>query len=317
MLDPKSYWPSGLLPRLRRKEALCAYTTFRIGGPAAWLFETDDPDELCAVVAALAKNGQPWRLIGGGSNLLISDEGLPDVVLVYRGTGLPIVCDETTLIASGAAPLAELVEAGAAAGLAGLAFAAGIPGTVGGALYGNAGAFGGAVGDRLLWADLLDTQGRVRRAAAHELGFAYRRSALKTSGAIVLHAAFGLQPAAEAELREEAAEHLAYRSSRHPDWRVLPTAGSFFKNLEPLHEGQKRRAAGAFLDQVGARGARLNDAGVYVGHANILVNHGSATAGEVIALALRYRRLVQERFGLDLRREVQIWPSCLAPELPE
>lgn len=317
MPDPTLFWPAPLLPRLQSGVALCRYTTFRVGGPAAWLFETADPDELSAVIARLAQNAVPWRLIGGGSNLLIADEGLPEVVLVYRGTALPLRREGHTLIASGASPLGELVAASVEAELGGLAFAAGIPGTVGGALYGNAGAFGGALGEVLLWAELLDRQGQRYRVGPDELAFSYRCSALKTSGAIVLQAAFALSPVDGQTQRDEVSRHLAYRAAHHPDLRRLPSAGSFFQNLAPLAPGERRRAAGAFLDQVGARGARLNDAGIYEGHANIFVNHGAATARDVIALATRYRQQVQEHFGLALRREVQIWPSCLAPELPE
>lgn len=313
---PLSPLPESWQTRVRWEAPLAEYTTFRLGGPARAVIEVTTPDELVALVSALPST-LPWRLIGQGSNLLIGDDGLDEWIIVYRSPTLLWRREGDELIVAAGCALHDLALLSAHLGLDGLTFAAGIPGTLGGALFGNAGAFGEQVGDRLRSATLLTRSGRIREATPDDLGFGYRHSVLKTSGDLVVEARWALTPGDPTTLIAQTEEHLAYRRARHPDYRVLPTAGSFFRNLEATSKAERRQAAGALLEEVGARGSREGDAGVYEKHANIFVNYGQARTKDVIALATHWRRQVRERFGVDLRREVQIWPPSLAPELPE
>ncbi|RJO74353.1 MAG: UDP-N-acetylmuramate dehydrogenase [Myxococcales bacterium] len=303
--------PEPWATRARKDVPLSRHTTFRIGGPAAQLIEIAAPAELGRLAADLAAANVPWRLLGGGSNVLVADEGYDGLVVVFQSPASSIRVEGERIIASGGAPFHDLAVVGAAAALTGMEFAAGIPGTVGGAIFGNAGAFGEQVGDVLESLELLDRQGHARTVGPEALGFAYRHSALKETGEIVLSATLRLKRGSREAAEQRLAEILALRAAKHPDWRREPCAGSFFRNLAPTSAASKRQAAGAFLDQAGAKTMRVGGAYVYAKHANIILNDGAATARDVLALAERMRAAVRERFGIDLQREVIVWPDDL------
>lgn len=307
----------------RKNEPLAAFTSIGVGGPAKRLIEISDPDDLTALARDMTLARIPWRLLGGGSNVLVDDAGCDELVVVFRTDGQTIRVEDELITAAGGVSLKDLVDASVQAGLADLSFAAGIPGTVGGAVYGNAGAFGLQLGDILESALLMDKNGKTFRQGPSELDFAYRRSNLKTSGHILLKASFRLKAeglsAEQSErdgVRARIQEILALRKSKHPDLELTPSAGSFFKNLEPTSAADRRQAAGAFLEKAGAKEMKVGQAAVFHKHANIIINRGGASCADILELARSMRRAVQERFGLSLEREVIVWPEELARDLP-
>ncbi len=310
-------WLPPELRRFARPDApLAEATTFRIGGKTVLRVDLERPEDVAAFARAAAENGIAWRLLGGGSNVLVSDAGLNEAVVVFRSGEEFIRVEGETLSCSGGAELDRAAEVAARAGLSGLVFATGIPGTVGGACYGNAGAFGEDVGGVLESARICDRTGREDTLSASELGFSYRYSRLKETGWIVLQARFRLQTGDRRALLDRMEEIRAFRRERHPDWRREPCAGSFFKNLAPTSAAGRRQAAGAVLDRAGAKKLREGGAFVYPKHANIIVSDGRASFSDVVELAARMRRLALEREGVELFREVMIWPEDAAPELP-
>jgi len=291
-------------------------TTFRIGGPAARFITLSDPKELSRLVADLHVERIPWRLLGHGSNVLISDEGLNCLVIVFRDEDVRARIEGDLLVVSGSSGLHGLVVKSLKLGFTGLEFAAGIPGTVGGAVCGNAGAYGEQIGDRLAWVDVLSQDGGLRRIKHDELGFAYRRSRLQQSRDIVLCAALQLPRGNLESACNRVNEILAERKVKHPDWRETPCAGSFFRNFEPSSAADRRQSAGTLLDQVGAKLLHVGGAAVYPKHANILINKNAATCSEVLTLARILRQRLIDRGGPALFREVQVWPESLAEGLP-
>lgn len=309
------------LPERWRRMALTGpllseYTTMRVGGPAACLIEIRDPASLVELVRDLHRNGLPWRLMGGGSNLVMDDAGIDDVLIRFCQGREAFRREGDRLIAQGGAPFSDLAEITADWGFAGAEFAAGIPGTLGGAVCGNAGAFGEQVGDIVERLTLLGRDGTIQVRQPGELGFAYRHSALKQSGEILLEACVCLPRGEAARSRERIAEIMDLRRSKHPDIRVTPCSGSFFRNIEPTSAADRRQAAGAFLEEVGAKAMQVGGAAVYPKHANIIINTGTARCSEIVALARRMRQAVFARFGLSLIREVAIWSRENLDDLP-
>lgn len=286
--------------------ALRDVTTFQLGGPCRFRVDCDRPAALIEALRDLASEGESPLVIGGGSNLLVSDAGLDVPVIRYARDAFEPRREGDALEADGCAPFAALADWSVEEGLEGLVFATGIPGTIGGAIAGNAGAFGEQIADRLLSLRIADRLGRVRDAAPGEFGFRYRSSRFRESGEVVVSARFTLRPGDRGALRAERDRILAFRRERHPDWRVLPTAGSFFRNVEPTSAAGRRQAAGWFLEQAGALGMRVGGAGVFPRHANILVKADPAcTAGDVLELSRRMADAVWARFHLRLVPEVR------------
>ncbi len=298
------------------------HTTFRIGGPAMLLVEARSTEEAATAVRAAGEAGAPVRCLGGGSNVLASDEGYPGVVLGNRIAEIRF--DGETVTAGGGVPWDDFVRETVDRGYAGTAAMSGIPGTVGGAIYGNAGAYGQSVSDALIDVTLVDTSGVPRTLGRRELGFAYRESTLKRTGGVVTEARFRLSPGKVSELTAAREQILATRRRKHPS-ASEGTAGSFFKNIEDAAERERltelldlprndhRIAAGLLLDKVGVRGMRVGDAMVFDKHANIIVNAGRATARDVLTLAVRMKARVHDAFGIALEREV-VWLGAHEPE---
>ncbi len=287
---------------------LSQFTTFRLGGPCRELATVADAAAAADALRDWNAAGRAWRVMGGGSNLLVADAGIPECVLRIAAESPDCrLAADGTLETSAAAPLDALAEFAAATGRGGVGFASGIPGTVGGGLCGNAGAFGRQLGDVLDRVEILTRAGESRQLPRSALDFAYRASSLPQLGAVVVRAWFRTEAGDRAKLRAEREEILALRREKHPDWRTDPTAGSFFKNLPPAHPGEPRRAAGKYLEQVGAKGMRAGAAYVFAKHANILIAGPGATARDVAALAGRMAAAVREKFGFDLEPEVRFW----------
>ncbi len=278
---------------------IAPYTTFGIGGPADVLVEVYTERALQQVVREAVESGMRWLLIGGGSNLLVGDTGFRGVVIVNKIEHLRV--EGIRIVAGAGADLGEVVEAARQHSLSGLEFAIDIPGTVGGAIRGNAGAFGRSVGDVVTRIRLLEGTTLVDRTPA-ELGFAYRHSNLKENTNIVAETEFSLQRGDRAEMDQIMGQHAAQRARRHE--KGLHTAGCFFKN--PVLPDGSKIAAGQLLEAAGAKEIREGGAGVHAFHANYIVNRGGATAYEVLRVAQEMKRRVEEASGIALEAEVMV-----------
>lgn len=291
--------------RLQKDVPLAPFTTFRIGGPAQLFLEANDEAELAAAVRLALAKGIPFFLLGGGSNLVISDQGVEGLVIRNRAREGHIVDAAAGLLtASTGHTLWDVVQLAQRSGLTGFETLAGIPGSIGGALYGNAGAYGKCIGDLLVAADVLDpSNGEIRRVDASFFEFGYRTSALKRKPGIVLRATFRLSQGDPKTILAQMDDILAQRHTKHPPIEV-GCAGSFFKNLDPNPGEARRRAAGEVLEKAGAKEMAVGGASVYAKHANFIVNYGKATAADVRNLALLLKSKVQEMFGIELHEEV-------------
>ena len=281
---------------------LAPLTSYKTGGKARYFIRARSADDIVRAVRAAHRLGIPFFLMGGGTNLLVSDDGYDGLVIRMEVAGLKLV-DPVEIEAGAGEQLMDLVNFATEHSLTGLEFAAGIWGTVGGAVYGNAGAYGGEIGDVLTGVKLIDQDGRLKEAEAHELGFAYRHSVLKETREAVVLARFRLTLGGQAAIRARVAEILKLRSERHP--ADACSAGCFFKNIPDAREDHGKLPAGRLLDQVGAKGMSVGGARVYEKHANIIVNAGGATSKDIRRLADILKQKVRDRFGIELQEEVQ------------
>lgn len=285
---------------------LSEYTTFRLGGACKALINCPSPEELELAVRLLVKNRLPYLLIGGGSNLLISDKGINCYVVRYCSAEPILHRDGETIIVSGSTSLDHLAIFAMQEGLAGINYASGIPGTVGGAIVGNAGAWGKQIGDIVESVILINKHGEKGIVRAADLGFTYRHSHLKETGDIILYATIRLAQGDKADLVKEREEILALRHDKHPDLKSFPCAGSFFRNIEPTSKAQRRQAAGFFLEQAGAKTMAVGGAAVFEKHANIIVKTPGCKAQDVYELSKKMAQAVKQQAGLTLIREVRL-----------
>ncbi len=283
--------------RLRRNVPLASYTTLGIGGNADLFYRAREPEELIRAVMSARNAGAPFFVLGGGSNLLVSDSGFRG--LVIKNECSEIVADEESITCQSGALLADLVESASKRSLSGLEFAAGIPGTVGGAARGNAGAFGAAIGDLLTRAVVLTASGKVEEVDRGYFRFGYRDSRLKHTADVVLSVTFKLDRRDKGEIERRINRNLSRRKESIP-WQDK-SAGCFFKNVDGPNG---RISAGYLLDQVGAKGMQEGDVRVSDLHANVLINVGNGRAREVTRLAQRLKEKVRQEFGIELQEEV-------------
>lgn len=306
---------------LLTQEPLKHHTTFRIGGPADYFVTARTPDGLVAALRAAHECDLPLFLLGGGSNLLVSDEGIRGIVVKNACDGVEF--DGTAVHVECGADYLSFIQKCCEQELAGLAYAAGIPGSVGGALYGNAGCYGQDIGSRVIECTVATLDGATTEThSADWFEFAYRDSRLKREKRALLSCLLQLERGEKAEVQAEIDEKLEIRRVKHPQWRIEPTAGSYFKNLPPgfqapglpLSPGTHRVPAGALLDACDCRGLRVGDAIVFAKHANILINAGNATAHDMLLLAELMKARVREKFAVELEEEVMFLGP--RPELP-
>ncbi len=285
-------------------------TTLRVGGPALGVCRVRTAADAIQFLDYARCRDVPLAILGGGSNVFAQDNGFTGLIL--RPEIDEFAVDGDIVTAGAGLALDAVVARTLDRGLTGLAFASGIPGTIGGAVVGNAGCFGHEIGEFLVAATLLRADGRLETVGPEACGFGYRRSELQTSADLLLAVRLRLPRADVAAARRERAERLAERRRRHP---VLePCAGSWFKNLPSAAPGGRRRAAGELLDEAGAKSLRVGDAGVFPLHANIVVNLGRATSADVRALVELMRDAVRRRFGVRLAEEVRtLGPAGFAP----
>lgn len=283
-------------------EPMSGRTTFRIGGPADALAEPRTRESLAALLSAAREEGLPVFLLGGGANLLVRDGGIRGLVVSTRGlAGLRNT--EAGIEAEAGVPVTDLVGAAAEAGLSGLEFAAGLPGSVGGAVYMNARCYEREFADLMTRVDYLDSRGNFGSLVPAKGEWAYKSTPFmpggRQSGSVVLGAEFRLTPGDCAAIRARMRELEADRAAKgHFDF---PCAGSVFKN-----DRRFGRPTGRILDELGFRGRALGTAAVSKKHANIFVNPGSATAADMLALIEQARREARERYGYELETEVVI-----------
>ena len=278
-----------------RDEPLAKHTSLRIGGPADFFVRVRTEDDLVGAVRVAREAELPTFILGGGTNVLVADAGIRGVVLENGWSEVTV--RGTVLDAASGTPLASVAAAAARNGIIGLEWMATVPGTVGGAVHGNAGAFGSETADALVDARLLDLNGDQWLARSNELGYSYRTSNLQGTPVMVMRARFhgepGDRPTAVRRIKEMANERMAKQPLAQPN------TGSIFRNPPGDH-------AGRLIEAAGLKGARIGDAMVSEKHANFIVNAGAARAVDVRALMRRCQTEVKTRFGVDLVPEVEM-----------
>lgn len=298
------------IPAPAAKDApLSKFTTFQLGGPCPALIQCATSAQVKKVVEYFDNEGvENHIIIGEGSNLLVSDSGIAQYVIRFYTEKPWIEIRGDHVFVDGGTRLDDLALFYAQNGLDGLGFASGIPGTVAGAISGNAGAFGRQISDALISVTVLDKEGDEKVLPADECIFSYRYSRFKDSTEVILQALFRFEKGEPKILLKEREEILRERSEKHPDYRKVPCAGSFFKNIDPVAPGEKRQAAGWFLEQAGAKMMSVGGASVFDKHANIIIKkEKQCTAGDVYRLSQKMQKAVLEKFGIDLIPEVRFW----------
>jgi len=291
--------------RLEENVSLARFTTLGTGGPARWLARPESLDELQELLRWAAREGVEVRTIGLGSNLLPADAGVDALVLKLGGDLAAAEARGNLLVAGGGATNAVCLHRARAAGLGGFEFACAIPGTAGGGVKMNAGAYGSDWAQILERALVVDGHGHGWRTA-DELELSYRHSSLRP-GDVVAAVEFSLVPRPESEIKALVAELVEQRKSTQPTNKR--TFGSVFKN--PDHE----LGAGRMLEQCGLKGHRIGGAMISPMHANFIENAGDATSADALALMAEARRRAHERFGVELAHEVQLLGDLEVPPL--
>jgi UDP-N-acetylmuramate dehydrogenase len=295
-----AFGPSGV----RVHASLADYTTFHVGGPAEYLVEAHRADQLIEVAKIARENKLTLTVLGGGSNVLISDNGLRGIVALARDREIAQI-DERGVRAAAGLTINGLVRWTVGRGLAGIEAWAGTPGTVGGAIHGNAHFRGRNISDLVREVRILMPGGDVRDLPVGEMGFAYDTSRLQGSGEVALSAVFNVTPGKTEELRATARESLAFRKRTQP--LDVPSAGCIFQNPDPARERIPDGippSAGALIDRAGLKGATSGDARVSTTHGNFIVHDGGASASEIRALIERCKDGVASRYGVQLREEI-------------
>lgn len=284
-------------------EPMKNHTSFKIGGPAAALCAPKNRRQLRELVGFVQREGVDSWYIGNGSNLLVSDAGLNGIaILLDSGFDGEIELDGTVLLAPAGKKLSAVCAAACAAGLTGLEFAYGIPGSVGGAVYMNAGAYGGEMKDRLLWVEYLAPTGEIVRLEQEQLSLSYRHSRFMEEGmegSCIVRAAFGLQRGEKAAIQSEMDRILNQRRQKQP--LEYPSAGSTFKRPQGAFAAQ-------LIDECGLKGFTVGGAQVSEKHAGFVINTGKATCADVLELTRQVQECVQEKTGYLLELEVRQLP---------
>lgn len=284
---------------------LAPFTTFKVGGPAEWFAQPATGAAVALALQVAHAHGVPVTVLGGGSNVLVADRGIRGLVLRPRGGTINMV-GRDLVRADAAVTINGLVRWTITRGCAGLEAWAGTPGTVGGAIHGNAHWRSANIGDLVESVRLAGPDGTLRQVSADRLEFAYDTSRLQHTGEVVVWAAFRVRPGAPPDaLRAVARESLAFRKRTQP--LASPSAGCIFQNPQPgrdvVPEGIPP-SAGALVDRAGLKGHSVGGARVSDRHGNFIVNDGTATAADIATLVALCRDAVRDRFGVDLREEI-------------
>lgn len=299
MVDEPTPWAGAFRSRLLLNEPLAAHTTFRIGGPADFFAVAQTLDELIELVRRARQHQIPFFVLGNGSNILVRDGGFRGLVIENhcRDFSLAVEAERAVLRVESGAVLPGLANQLARQGWAGLEWGIGVPGTIGGAVVGNAGAHGARIADNLIRVTILDADSVIRELPKSELAFAYRASRFKHArDEIVLRAEFELT---RDDPRACIARMQQYTEHRRRTQPTEPSVGSIFKN--PPND-----FAGRLIDAAGLKGTRVGGVEVSSVHANFFVNRGGATADDVLRLIELVRERVRAMFGVELELEIQV-----------
>ena len=290
--------------RLRAGAPLAPLTTFRVGGPADWLIETRSSGEIETALSLARAASMAVTILGGGSNVLVADAGVRGLVIRPRGGDIQAI-DDGHIRADAAVTINGLVRWTINHGRGGLEAWAGTPGTVGGAIFGNAHFGGRLIGDFVTEVRLVAPDGSRADVPAAAMAFGYDRSRLQSSAEVLLSAVFRVSAGEPAALRETARQSLAFRKRTQP--LETPSAGCVFQNPDRgrdiVPEGMPW-SAGALVDRAGLKGAVNGGARVSPTHGNFIVNEGTATAADIRRLIVRCKTAVHNRFGVELREEI-------------
>lgn len=283
--------------KVTENEPLAPYTSFQIGGPADLLLQPETAEAFAFCQTALTEAGEPFTVIGAGSNLLVADEGIRGTVIRLTAPFSRVSVEGNLLTAEAGISLARLAAEALKAGLTGLEFASGIPGSLGGAVYMNAGAYGGEMKDIVFETEYLAADGRLKTVTGDAHGFGYRKSIFMDSRATVLKAKLRLAPGNPEEIRQTMRELNARRKEKQP--LQFPSAGSTFKRPEG-------HFAGKLIEDAGLKGFCIGGAQISEKHAGFLINTGGATADDVCRLMTFVKEQVFEKFGVSLEPEVRL-----------
>ncbi|QDU07860.1 UDP-N-acetylmuramate dehydrogenase [Gimesia aquarii] len=282
---------------LKCSEPLAKYSYFKIGGPAQFLLEPRDADELQQVVLCCVENEIPMRVLGGASNVLIKDSGVQGAVIrIYGDEFAKVQIEGTTVTAGAGVLLSNLVSQTVKAGLAGMEGLVGIPGTIGGALHGNAGGTHGDIGQYVTSVSVLTARGEKFVRTADELSFSYRESSVNELA--ILEATFELKQDDSEEVTNRMKKNWIMKKSNQP--LTHQSAGCIFKNPRGMH-------AGALIEQAGLKGTRIGGAEISDRHANYIINDENATTENVLDLINLAQNTVSEKFGVELELEIELW----------
>lgn len=297
MTVPTSRLREAFGERLQENVSLAPYTSARIGGPADGLVTVSSADELANTVSRLWQMNISYVILGGGSNVLISDKGVRGVVVLNKAKDVRFETGSRPKVrAEAGVVFANLARRAASHGLSGLEWAAAVPGTVGGAVYGNAGAFGGDMAGSLIQTELLTDIGR-QTWSVEKMEYGYRSSVLKRRSLkyVVLWADLWLEHSSKEAVSDKIAQFSARRKETQPPGASM---GSMFKNPPGEY-------AGRLIEAAGLKGTRIGNAEISPVHANFFINHGQTKADDVRALAVLARERVVERFGIELELEIE------------
>lgn len=272
-------------------------TTLRVGGPAAYWLDARGADDIACAMRAAQQAGTPCLIVGLGSNLLVRDGGIDGLVVHIGARMAGVEINGRCITAQAGIRLSQLAVAAQAAGLSGLEAVSGIPGTLGGAVYMNAGSYGVEIGSLVTQVEVIDVEGHTSRLSGSEMAFGYRKSALMADGGIATGVTLRLAKADPVAIQDEMRRYARQRREKQP--LTLPSAGSFFKR-------PNGRFAGELIEQAGLKGLAIGGAQVSTMHAGFLVNTGGATAQDFLTLMNRVTERVYAESGVTLEPEVRI-----------
>jgi len=305
-----------LLPGIKRNILLRDYTTFKIGGRARYFLKVKTSVSLIRATSIAKKNKLPFFILGKGSNLLVSDKGFKGLIIKIENQNLEI--KSNTVICDAGTPLPLLVNKTAKAGLSGLEWAAGIPGTLGGAIRGNAGAFGSETKNLIYEVRILDEKDNLRKISNKKCNFSYRSSVFKKKKWIILSAILRLKKKNKKNIQSLVRNYIKYRKEKQP--LNYPSAGSVFKNVDFKEIPKNKRESFSkivkkdpfpiipvayFLSEANLKGLRIGGAEVSKKHPNFIVNSKKARAGDVKKLISLIKKRIKKKFGINLEEEIQ------------
>lgn len=276
-------------------EPMSKHTTFRIGGNADCLIQIENTEQLCKIKNYLGKLEMPYFVLGNGSNLLVRDEGYRGVILAVAEKMSNVIVEGNTIIAQAGAPMSKIARVALENGLTGFEFASGIPGTIGGGVVMNAGAYDGELKQVVSLVKVVDAEGNLLELNNDSMEFGYRTSAIKNTEFTAVEVYISLQPGESEKIKARMDELTARRREKQP--LEYPSAGSTFKRPEGYF-------AGALIMEAGLRGYQIGGAQVSEKHCGFVINKGGATAADVEALIAHVQDEVKRNFGVDLEPEV-------------